>query len=805
VAVTTRSIATPDLNRDGVPDLVSANQNAGNTFGVSAQLGNGSGGFGLRTDVPVTAMPLQLLAGDFNADSNPDFVCLLGNSTLSVRLGDGQGGFTAAPDVPLGTGARQAVLQDINLDGRLDVLTVSQSTNAVSLRLGNGQGGFVPPAAPLLAEIPVGSQPFLLDVADINLDGNPDIVTATTAPALSVRFGNGRGGFNGTGTTALALRPAALVLRDVNEDMTPDLLMTYSAANRARGRVLVRLGNGLGQFAGTTDVAVDALPGSVIVSDVNRDGHVDLVTSNRSDYGYDNRTVSVRLGDGTGRFAGFTDFILGTGGNAADALTAPISLADANADGNLDLFSVSRGHTATGGGISTMGVSVRFGDGRGSFTGNIEVEASPGPIGGQGDVYGVAAGDVNRDGNMDFVTANAQSSTVSIRLGNGRNGFTALPDISLPAGSAYKVALGDVNNDDNLDFVTANYGANSFSVYWGTGTGAFAPAATIPLPTEGPYGVFLSDVNNDGNLDLLAPTYWTYRVVVRLGNGQGGFTGTQEIPLSARDLQMAVVDFNNDGFVDVVAADPQNYYRRFGDGTGNFTGTNVTTIPGPVTSLAAGDVNADGNVDFVLTQFGGGFPGRYTTFLNNAAPGNFTASTPNTLTDGSTMGKLADMTGDGVLDLVVGNTNYSSSNNITVYAGNNSGSFAFRGFTPTGTVIYDIAMGDLDNDGDIDLLAANELDATVSVRFNGGNNALPLTAELPSFPVEKRQLAVAPNPARGQAQLLNAAASSARLLDPLGRLVRTYSMTSQPLDLTGLVSGVYFVWCGARMTRLVVE
>ena len=302
---------------------------------------------------------------------------------------------------------------------------------------------------------------------------------------------------------------------------------------------------------------------------------------------------------------------------------------------------------------------------------------------------------------------------------------------------------------------------------------------------------------------LCSNPYWTSRVVVRLGNGRGGFAGTQEVPIPSGtrgDLRVVLADFNNDGFVDVLAADSNNFYRRFGDGAGNFSGTNVVTVSGLVTSASAGDVNADGNMDFVPVKYGSGLPGSYQTYLNNsAALGTFTAGPPGTLTANATLGTLTDVSGDGILDLVVG-----SSINITTHTGNNSGNFALNAFTYTSAGIFNVAACDLDNDGDLDLLAACEADATVSTRFNGGNNAVPLATAAP-LAVQRSHLAVLPNPARGSAQLVNAAATSARILDPLGRGVRDYPAIAGPIDLFGIAPGVYVVRCGIQTTRIVTE
>ncbi|MBD2705741.1 VCBS repeat-containing protein [Spirosoma sp. BT702] len=148
-------------------------------------------------------------------------------------------------------------------------------------------------------------------------------------------------------------------------------------------------------------------------------------------------------------------------------------------------------------------VSVRLNNGSGNFTApainpNPAVELQP---------YSVALGDVDGDGDLDLLTANASNATVSVRLNDGSGNFTPPATNPKPGvgSTPYSVALGDVDGDGDLDFVTANFSSSTVSVRLNNGSGNFTAPATNPDPAVGdlPYSVALGDVDGDGDLDFV--------------------------------------------------------------------------------------------------------------------------------------------------------------------------------------------------------------------------------------------------------------------------------------------------------------
>ena len=134
-------------------------------------------------------------------------------------------------------------------------------------------------------------------------------------------------------------------------------------------------------------------------------------------------------------------------------------------------------------------------------------------------------------------------------------------------------------------------------------------------------------------------------------------------------MKLVVADFNNDGFVDVIATDAEHFYQRFGGGTGNFTGTNAITVPSMVTSIAASDINADGSLDSTLLFYSGLFPNRRQVYLDSSIAGIFIAGPSANISSEGLWGNLANLTGDGVLDLVVGANASSGLDDTAVHTG----------------------------------------------------------------------------------------------------------------------------------------
>jgi subtilisin-like proprotein convertase family protein len=193
-----QAIAVADFNNDTIPDLVTANQGAGN---VAVLLGNGDGTFQAAKTTVVGGAPSALAVADFNKDNKQD-VAVITPAGISVMNGVGDGTFGAPTLAAPGTFSH-LVAADFNGDGVQD-MAASASGNQVAVLTGKAGGTFS------VATTPVGTGPAGLATGFFNADALPDLAVANNGSSnVSVLLGN-----NGTSVAGLTTLQTTLTVTD---------------------------------------------------------------------------------------------------------------------------------------------------------------------------------------------------------------------------------------------------------------------------------------------------------------------------------------------------------------------------------------------------------------------------------------------------------------------------------------------------------------------------------------------------------------------------------------------------------------
>ncbi|MDO7873164.1 FG-GAP-like repeat-containing protein [Hymenobacter sp. ASUV-10] len=335
----------------------------------------------------------------------------------------------------------------------------------------------------------------------------------------------------------------------------------------------------------------------------------------------------------------------------------------------------------------------------------------------------VVAADVNGDGRLDILAANVGggANSVTVRLNNG-DGTYATSTVSIGI-AALVMTVADVNGDGALDLLVANGASTGLvAVRLNDGSGSFSGTTNVPVGNT-PQSVAAADLDGDGDLDLLAGNYAGSSVSVRFNDGTGGFSG-QAVPannVAVGGLPQSVVaaDMNGDGALDILTANrgAATVSVRLNDGNGSFP----TIIAVPVGNLpyavVAVDVDGNGTRDIATSNFGGGSNPGFVSVRFNDGSGTFTgdADPANTITVGVQPYSLTagDIDGDGDFDLLTAN---GGSATVSVLRNSSSGSFAAGTAVAIGGT-RTVVTADVDGDGDLDLLTASNA-ASVAVRLN---------------------------------------------------------------------------------------
>lgn len=750
------SLLVADVNGDGGRDLLITEPGESRLSLLLRAAPAVSGvAFGAPSTISTGARPGRVALRDVNDDGRPDLLIpSIDANTLTIRRGLATAGaFDGGTDIAVADGPAAVAVNDVDGDGRLDLVTADSTGQTISILLQDktAAGTFAGPST-----IMVGPMPVALGVRDFDKNGRPDVAVAVQGAMRlslikSAIADECDPGFTGVIALSTAKAPRRLRVADVNADGKPDLL----TVNRDSNSLSLFKGLGNGRFAPKSDIMVSTSPRDFAIGDLNNDGIADLASADLGAnavslvlatapgaYGAvmplapGNQPSRVAIGDLNGD--GLNDLavaldsvgtivVLRQTAGMAGSFDAPIDLgtggvarilevADVNADGFADLIYSNLGSAR---------LSIRFQDrtNPGTLLPAFDVPMGPSPA-------GLTLADLDGNGLLDVAVADDIADAVVVALQTAP-GVLNVTGPFVAGNGASSVIAADINADGTLDLATANENGNTLAVLLGTGGGGFGTATEISAGAR-PRSIGAADVNGDGRVDLLSlnPVTGsgidTLTVLSQASTGPAGVFNTA--PSTTTGLQansLVLVDLDLDGAPEAVTAGAGSLSLVSlpgapGAPTGFGAASDLAVIMETPTAITVGDLDGNGLSDFVTVK-SDPFGASQIRLVVQTAPGTFEVrptfdpTMPFPVPGVFAGSAVADLDGDGTAEVIVSDT---PSNRLLVFKIDvSTGTFTLdprslagimTGMSPTG-----VAAADLDGDGLVDLLAANQ--ASISV------------------------------------------------------------------------------------------
>lgn len=388
-----------------------------------------------------TYEPITVTTNNLTAYSTAPFIITYpggGNFT--------SGSFATGIDFNTGSSPYESSIEDVDGDGKPDIITANLSSDNFSLLRNIGSSGSLSFSPKL--DFNAGVQSVSSSSGDLDGDGQRDIIIANYGSNTVSTFRNtsisGTPSFSAKIDFATGNNPYAVIVRDMNGDGKPDIVVANYGSNSFSVLSNTSSGTGTISFATKVDFSTGTQPANIQIRDFDGDGKPDVAIAN-----YGSNSISLFRNTSVGNTVSFalkTDLISGINPNS-------LASADFDGDGKFEIVAANYGSNSISifKNLSTNGNL--------SFATKLDYSTGANPS-------KIAINDLNGDGQLDIVTANVSDATVSV-LENKSDGtsISFATSVEFATGNQPRsVSIADFDNDGRPDIATGNYSDNTVTI-----------------------------------------------------------------------------------------------------------------------------------------------------------------------------------------------------------------------------------------------------------------------------------------------------------------------------------------------------
>lgn len=333
--------------------------------------------------------------------------------------------------------------------------------------------------------------------------------------------------------------------------------------------------------------------------------------------------------------------------------------------------------------------------------------------------------DIDNDGDLDLVLAMEYVENV-ILINDGKGVLSDESSARLPRikHDSEDIAVADFDNDGDYDLVFVSEDDRVNEYYENTANGYFENRANR-IPTTGiSNAVKTVDFNNDGFMDLLIGNAGQNHLLINNGKGYFRDDTKNRLPkdnATTQDLELA--DIDSDGDLDIIEANETSNRILLNNGFGVFNDGSAKRLPDvndQTRDVEVGDIDGDGDLDILFSNVDFGNIGSpQNRILTNDGKGLFTEITKQSLPESdfrTVDSNFVDINGDGFLDILSGNRFNGNKTLVLLNDGHSHFSDQTTTYFPSVNMyVFDFVTADFNGDGILDIYLCG---------FRGGDKLL---------------------------------------------------------------------------------